>query len=463
MNTVMDLDPAMPRPGVRAALIVAAAASAMAALVHVVAAAGHEGDRILVWMFAASAAAQLCWAVAISVRPSRRMLVLGLVVNGGALLVWVASRTTGVPFIDSLAEADAVGRQDLSAALFAAASVLGSGWILLRPAARVTVTPAWTGALAAFALLAAMPALTADHVHGDDGVHLETAAGHGHDGEQAAAGSHDDAANGDDHAAAAGDDHGVHDGQSADSAGADGAGHDASASGGLVDHGAHDSTVTTDGHGGHTTSTTAGHGGHTTSTTGGHSGHTTTTTRGTNPPTGPIISLTDPRVTTAQRLIAEGLISDAGVALSAYPNVAAVEAAGYISIGDGGTDGFEHYVKWSYLTDGIELDPTRIESIVVKKDGTAPKQIVSAMYILNFGKTMANAPALAGELTSWHLHDNLCFSGTTLTAIATGGVCPLPSVLVVTPPMLHVWLIPRPCGPFSGLEEAGEICAPHGH
>ena len=246
MNTVMDLDPAMPRPGVRAALIVAAAASAMAALVHVVAAAGHEGDRILVWMFAASAAAQLCWAVAISVRPSRRMLVLGLVVNGGALLVWVASRTTGVPFIDSLAEADAVGRQDLSAALFAAASVLGSGWILLRPAARVTVTPAWTGALAAFALLAAMPALTADHVHGDDGVHLETAAGHGHDGEQAAAGSHDDAANGDDHAAAAGDDHGVHDGQSADSAGADGAGHDASASGGLVDHGAHDSTVTTD-------------------------------------------------------------------------------------------------------------------------------------------------------------------------------------------------------------------------
>jgi len=448
MNTEMDSDPAMLRRGVRAALIVAAATSAMAALVHVVAAAGHEGDRLLVWMFAVAAVAQLCWAVAVSVRPARRMLVLGLLVNGVVLLVWAASRTTGIPFIDSLSEADAVGRQDLSAALFAAASVLGAGWILLRPAARVTVTPVWAGVLAAFALLAAMPALTADHVHGHDDDHLETAAGHGHDGEQAAAGSHDDAA----HVAATSDDHGVDDSHSTDSSGADAQGHDASATGGLVDHGAHDSSVTT-----------VAHDGHTTSTTGGHGDHTTTTTQGTTLPTGPIISLTDPRVTTAQRLIAEGLISDARVALSAYPNVAAVEAAGYISIGDGGTDGFEHYVKWSYLTDGIELDPTRIESIVVKKNGTAPKQIVSAMYILNFGKTMANTPALGGELTSWHLHDNLCFSGTTLTAIASGGVCPLPSVLVITPPMLHVWLIPRPCGPFSGLEEAGEICAPHAH
>ena len=183
---------------------------------------------------------------------------------------------------------------------------------------------------------------------------------------------------------------------------------------------------------------------------------------GTDPPDGPIISLDDPRVTPAQRAIAERLISDARTALSVYPNVAAVEAAGYVSIGDGGAFGFEHYIKWAYLTDGRELDPTHMESIVVKKNGTAPKQIVSAMYILNFGKTMATTPVLAGELTSWHLHDNLCFDGTSLVGTAVGGVCARGS-LIITPPMLHVWLIDRPCGPFAGLEADGEICAGHQH
>ena len=70
---------------------------------------------------------------------------------------------------------------------------LGTGRILLRPVVRVMVTPVWTGVLAAFALLAAMPALTAEHVHGTDGAHVETAAGHGHDGEEAVASAHDDA------------------------------------------------------------------------------------------------------------------------------------------------------------------------------------------------------------------------------------------------------------------------------
>jgi len=158
-----------------------------------------------------------------------------------------------------------------------------------------------------------------------------------------------------------------------------------------------------------------------------------------------------------------GIIDAARIGLAQFPSIAAIEAAGYVSIGDGGSHGFEHYVKWAYLTDGHELNPARIESIVVKKNGSAPKQIVSAMYILNLGKTMAQTPALAGELTSWHEHTDLCFEGTALVAIATNGSCPR-GVLTPTPPMLHVWMIPRPCGPFAGLEGDTESCATHeGH
>jgi hypothetical protein len=41
-------------------------------------------------------------------------------------------------------------------------------------------------------------------------------------------------------------------------------------------------------------------------------------------------------------------------------------------------------------------------------------------------------------------------------------VCPR-GVLTVTPPMLHVWLIERPCGPFAGLEDDEDACLSHEH
>ena len=113
-------------------------------------------------------------------------------------------------------------------------------------------------------------------------------------------------------------------------------------------------------------------------------------------------------VQAAQRAIAQGLITDVTNAL-AGKTVASIKAAGYQWIGDGAGGGYQHYVNWTYYGDGIELNPARIESIVVKDN-----VIVSGMYILNPGKTMANVPTLAGPLTTFHDHQNLCFSGTTL-------------------------------------------------
>ena len=80
---------------------------------------------------------------------------------------------------------------------------------------------------------------------------------------------------------------------------------------------------------------------------------------------------------------------------------------------------------------------------------------------VNLGKTMAQVPDLAGELTTWHYHDNLCFEGTKLVGLASGGVCQR-GTLLVTPPMLHVWLVEHPCGPFAGIEtHGGGGCGAH--
>lgn len=177
--------------------------------------------------------------------------------------------------------------------------------------------------------------------------------------------------------------------------------------------------------------------------------------------TGPIISLDDARVTEEQRAVAADLIATTSSAIAGYADLAAVQAAGYVSIGDGST-GFEHYISPAYLADGVELDPARIESIVytVAPDGT--RTLASGMYILGFGKTMADVPDVAGELTTWHDHQNLCWEGVRVvgTTDATGS-CPR-GVFRSTPPMLHVWVVDNPCGPFAGLEGHGDGCA-HSH
>jgi hypothetical protein len=150
--------------------------------------------------------------------------------------------------------------------------------------------------------------------------------------------------------------------------------------------------------------------------------------------------------------------------LRSFPDEAAVVAAGYRSIGDGRSPGtYEHFVHADYLTDGRELDPGRIESIVLENTG-AGKRVASAMYILEWGKTMADVPDIAGGLTAWHDHQNLCWAdaGIRLAGVLVNGRCFPGGTFRATPPMLHVWLQEHRCGPFAGIEGHGAAtCGPH--
>jgi hypothetical protein len=185
------------------------------------------------------------------------------------------------------------------------------------------------------------------------------------------------------------------------------------------------------------------------------------TTTVTTVPTGPIISVDDPRLTDAQRDAAIDLIDRTTTAMQAFPNETAVIAAGYTSIGDAVT-GFEHFVNWGYLSDGNEVDPSHIESIVLRVSGGV-KTVESAMYILSLGTTMGDVPDIAGELTTWHNHTNLCFAGTRVVGLAgPDGTC-ANGTLLVTPPMLHVWITAQPCGPFAGIETSGHGAGCHTH
>ncbi len=378
------------------AVLVAATASAGAALVHAAAAGTHGGAGELVALFSAYAAVQALVAGAALVAPTRVSLLAVAGVNTAAVVAWGLSRTTGLPWPELLNEAEDVGAQDLSAAALGAVAALAAGVAVAAPgwATAKAAPTAFAGAACTALLAIAVPGMAAQHDH-------ESAShDHGHAGEEVAV-------------TPAGDGHGHDDGHGDDDGGDELAAGDA--------------------------------------------------TGGAAAPDGPVISLDDPRLTSAQREAAQALIDRTTAGMLAFPDVAAIEAAGYISIGDGVT-GFEHYITVGYIADDVDLDPNRIESIVltVAPDGT--RTVASAMYILGFDKTMADVPDIAGELTTWHDHDNLCFNGTQIVAIAVNGVCPT-GTLVQTPPMLHVWIEENPCGPFAGIEAHGLDCdAPHdGH
>ena len=124
---------------------------------------------------------------------------------------------------------------------------------------------------------------------------------------------------------------------------------------------------------------------------------------------------------------------------------------------------FEHFVNSAYMTDGRELDPHAIESIVLERlpDG---KKVASAMYILNAGRTLADAPDIAGTLTPWHDHQNLCWDDAGhVVGVLVNGTCRPSGTFRGTAPMMHVWLENTPCGPFAGIEGHGGAGCDHTH
>ena len=172
-------------------------------------------------------------------------------------------------------------------------------------------------------------------------------------------------------------------------------------------------------------------------------------------------------VTSEQQERARDLIRRTKAGLAKFADPAAARAAGFVSIGDGFT-GFEHYVHYGYLENQTVLDANEPESIVYRVDGDGTRQLASAMYILPRGTTMEDVPDVAGEMTPWHDHRNLCWTPDgRLAGLFVNGKCSAGEHRV-TPPMVHVWVIDHVCGPFAGIEGGStpltaEECPTHSH
>jgi hypothetical protein len=185
-------------------------------------------------------------------------------------------------------------------------------------------------------------------------------------------------------------------------------------------------------------------------------------------PTKPIDLSGTPGVTPAEQARAEQLIRDTLRDTKKYASPSAAYADGYRSIGDAST-GDEHYVKWAYANDGHILDSKRPESLVYERKN-GKQFLAAAMYSLPPGSTFADVPDVGGPLTQWHVHDDLCLADNPsdplqkVVSSITGinGKCPPGSSKLGAAPMLHVWVVPNPCGPFAALEGIGAGQIPPG-
>lgn len=163
--------------------------------------------------------------------------------------------------------------------------------------------------------------------------------------------------------------------------------------------------------------------------------------------------------TAEQQAIADQLLADVEATIPVlFPTRAAAEAAGYRYTAPAFAGEGVHLVHDDYSQDGIMLDPTKPESLVVDANGV---DIAAAMFVReHMGSGATWPPEPAGCITLWHAHDNLCYTSNLLdpTAVVNwiagfgGSRCPEGTMVRVTPEMLHVWRDEFwDGGPFDGI------------
>jgi hypothetical protein len=392
-----DQTPASPAPAgaardVPGALRVAAIASIGAGSIHATAAGSHSEHRSAVIAFVVIAVLQIAWGALALSRPWRLVALAGIAINAAAIGGWVMAKTSGISFVTGLDEKESVQFADTLSAALAAVAVVGA-------LATLVALLGWIGRASwmsrpnpALVGIAALATIGLA-VPGMVKTGSHSHAGGGHEHGETAAGGHDDAE------AGAGHDHG-------DTAAAQQAR-------------PYDATLPVD--------------------LGGM-----------------------PGVSAEEQAEAEDLVTRSLQKLPQFSDIPTIEEMGYHSIGDALT-GHEHFINWSLIADGRVLDPDYPESLVFEVNRqTGEKRLAAAMYMANIDDTLETVPEVGGELVQWHVHDNLCFRGEP-GAWTVGGVadpdeeCP-PGTRRLTDnnvPMVHVWIVPHPCGPFAALEGVG--------
>jgi hypothetical protein len=163
-------------------------------------------------------------------------------------------------------------------------------------------------------------------------------------------------------------------------------------------------------------------------------------------------------ITAGELEAAAQLVADVRAGAARFEDVNAAQQEGYRLL-VGGRNGMSHWINGAYHADGRIVDPDRPESLMYLRMSDGSWKLVGVMFLMPTASEPG--PRIAGPLTAWHAHNNLCMNSTVgrITALAdANGNCPAGTAhMGKTSEMMHVWLVDNPNGVFSDEMEPAAL------
>ncbi len=150
--------------------------------------------------------------------------------------------------------------------------------------------------------------------------------------------------------------------------------------------------------------------------------------------------------TATEQKSAVDLVDQTMAAVAPYTSLTVAKAAGYVPITPTGRK-VVHYINYSIARSASPLDPAAVPALVYVN--TNHGAVLSAALYFSGATDTAHPPQPGGCLTQWHLHDDLCFSGSSVVGNDTQGACAAGSINTTTRPMMHIWVAPVAGGPLA--------------
>ena len=161
---------------------------------------------------------------------------------------------------------------------------------------------------------------------------------------------------------------------------------------------------------------------------------------------GAVLQATNDTASPEQVGAAQKLYDETVAAIAPYRDWHAAWAAGYRP-GPQNTPS-THWMNQRYVDAGFVMDPRRPQGLVYANTKHGPVLIGAMFQMQHIGQF---GPDPGGPLTAWHQHQNICFTpfGVEFSLMTPTATCPLGSIDISVPPMLHVWIVDNPGGPFA--------------
>ncbi|HVD45985.1 MAG TPA: hypothetical protein VNG70_01755 [Candidatus Limnocylindria bacterium] len=162
---------------------------------------------------------------------------------------------------------------------------------------------------------------------------------------------------------------------------------------------------------------------------------------------GAVLQATNEVATPEQTVAAAQLYAETKAAILPYQDWHKAWAAGYRPGGPSNMPS-QHWMNEAYEKAGYVMDPQRPQGLVYANTRRGPL-LLGAMFQMQHLDQFGPDPG--GPLTAWHQHENICFTpfGFEFSLMTPFAICPLGAIDISASPMLHVWIVDNPGGPFA--------------